>query len=244
MKVVLLTTDTIHHRFFASQVNRFFPISSVLLERRPLRAPFETFHPFEDKRDTYERNILLRTGLALSFKDWPHVVFVPTINHFESLNLLKIIKPDVLLVFGTGKLNRSVIQIPNTIFLNLHGGNPEAYRGLDSHLWAIYHKEFRELITTLHVVDENLDTGDIVGQAPIVLTSGSKIYQLRLLNTQVCVELTLSALRTLANKNGLSKRKQRSKGRYYSFMPSVLKELCVRNFEQIEYHDERLHAIS
>ena len=51
----------------------------------------------------------------------------------------------------------------NKIF-NLHGGDPEKYRGLDSHYWSIYHNDFKSLITTLHKVRPILDTGEIVLQ--------------------------------------------------------------------------------
>ncbi len=114
--------------------------------------------------------------------------------------------------------------------LNLHGGDPENYRGLDSHLWAIYHRDFEALVTTLHFVTSELDDGDIVGQMRVPLRSGMALHQLRAANTEVCVELTVSALEALRSRGVLDARRQLRCGRYYSFMPTPLKELCNRRF--------------
>ena len=46
--------------------------------------------------------------------------------------------------------------------INLHGGDPEKYRGLDSHLWSIYHEDWASLVSTLHVVSKDLDAGDSI----------------------------------------------------------------------------------
>ena len=48
----------------------------------------------------------------------------------------------------------------NKIF-NLHGGNPEEFRGLDSHYWSIYHNNFN-LYSCLHKLSYKLDDGDII----------------------------------------------------------------------------------
>ena len=114
--------------------------------------------------------------------------------------------------------------------VNLHGGNPEEYRGLDSHLWAIYHNEFINLITVLHLVDSNLDTGDIVETSNIELFAGMDIKALRKINTEICLNITIKALSNYEKNNIFDSRPQLKIGRYYSFMPSVLKDSCVKNF--------------
>ncbi len=116
--------------------------------------------------------------------------------------------------------------------LNLHGGNPEHYRGLDTHLWAIYHNDFDNLVSTLHSVDSGIDTGDIIFQSQIRLEPGTRIHHLRSLNTLICTDLSLTALSLIESGVGLPSRRQLQRGRYYSFMPAVLKEVCVRAFDR------------
>lgn len=229
MKLALLTTDTPHHTFYVWKLAERFPIHTVFLESNAVVPPFETHHPFESRREEYEREVLLK-GCPAGIDGFTRTKTVGSVNDPDALAELKEIAPDVLLVFGTGKLLPPVIQMPSRACLNLHGGNPEHYRGLDSHLWAIYHRDFANLITTLHYVDAGLDTGAIALQSEIKLHRDTELFQLRALNTQVCLDLTLLALGQLQRDETLPRRPQVGRGRYYSFMPTVLKEDCATKF--------------
>jgi len=228
VNVALLTTDTTHHTYFAWKLAERFPLAAVVLEQRVAHPPFETFHPFEADRDAYERDVLL-AGFDGGLDTIAPVRAVDTVN--DAGLVLRELEPDVLLVFGTGRLPPEAIAAA-PVCLNLHGGNPEEYRGLDTHLWAIYHRDFDGLVTALHVVEPELDTGDLVDVAPIPLSRGMHLYELRSRNTQVCVGLALRALERLDASGAVTRSPQARRGRYYSFMPAVLKDRCVRQFEQ------------
>jgi len=234
MKIVVLTTETLHHTYFVQELAKAFPLESVLVERNIALAPFETHHPFEDTRESYERKVFFHdknvrlTDIAKTFE-------VASANDLDSLTHLKDIAPDVIIVFGTGKISKEVIQIcPNGI-INLHGGDPEKYRGLDTHLWAIYHRDFGSLVTTLHHLNEKIDAGSIILQAAIPLERGMQLYELRRYNTEACIDMVTSALDMFARWGRTICRPQRKRGRYYSSMPSALKEICQIRFK--EYTD-------
>jgi len=229
MKLTLLTTDTPHHRFFAWRLHERYPLRSIWLERRCGRAPFPTAHPFEDRREAYERAVLL-AGAPDDLRDLCEVHEVESMNATGPARALAVEGPEVLLVFGTGKLTPSVFGTARIACLNLHGGHPEHYRGLDSHLWAIYHGDWDSLVTTLHHVDATLDTGDIVLQTALRFERSTELHELRATNTRACLALSLLALDGLSATGQLPSRRQVQRGRYYSFMPAVLKEECVRKF--------------
>ena len=228
MKFVLLTTDTTHHTYFAWKLNEVCPLHAVFLETKGIIPHFETFHPFEALRDAYERETLL--------KDFDGTINdVTGTRNFESMNsekcvfALQTLKPDIVIVFGTGKLHMPLIRIASVACLNLHGGNPERYRGLDTHLWAIYHNDFNDLVTTLHYVDANLDTGDIVLQSELEFGSSTKLYQIRAINTKVCVNLLLIALNAFQSIGCLPSRKQVGRGRYlFVYACCVERGLCQK----------------
>lgn len=230
-RTVILTTDTTHHLYFVWKLSQSFQLSGIFLETKSLKPAFETSHSFEKRRDDYEKEVLL-AGCPNTYNDFAETYQFESINAKDSMQALIKIKPDALIVFGTGKLSKDVIALPNIACLNLHGGNPEHYRGLDSHLWAIYHNDFDNLVTTLHFVDAQLDTGDIVAQSNLPISKGDGLHQLRSINTQVCVELSIIALQALSQAGRLPSRRQVMKGRYYSFMPAVLKETCLKNFQK------------
>jgi len=231
MRVGLLTTDTTHHRYYAWKLAERFPLSAIFLETRSLRMPFDTAHPFELQRDEYEQDEWLR-DCPVKYSDLAPSSAAHSFNDPETVEAIRATHPDVLLVFGSGKLHPPVISVPGVAMLNLHGGNPEQYRGLDTHLWAIYHNDFANLVTTLHHVDQELDTGDLVAQGQLRFPRGTGLHQLRAINTGVCVDLSVLALSALDTTGRVPSRSQVSQGRYYSAMPAVLKDICVRKFDR------------
>jgi methionyl-tRNA formyltransferase len=227
--VVLLTTDTTHHLYYAWRLREAGALDAVLVQTAAPRFPFPTEHAFERARDDFERETLLKAAPA-RLQDLVPVYEVATPNEPAALSALRQLKPDLILVFGTGVIDASVSGLPTLACLNLHGGNPEAYRGLDSHLWAVYHRDFGNVTTTLHHIAPGLDTGDVVLEARVPLAKGLQLHELRAANTKVCVDLSLTAVKIARDGLPLPSRPQRHKGRYYSAMPSVLKDVCVTAF--------------
>lgn len=235
MKVVLLTTDTPHHRYFAWQVSRRHAWAGILFETRRLPVNYPTAHPFENQRDHYENTMLLKDA-PLWDAIGPTRTFASA-NEPAALDWLRSVEADVALDFGTGRLTPEAIAASARLCLNLHGGDPEQYRGLDTHLWAIWHRDFDGLVTTLHHMDATLDTGDIVLQRTLRPTRDWQLHQVRGHNTEACIAMCLEALDAAAAGQKLPARPQRQRGRYYSAMPAVLKEECVARFAK---HVKRL----
>lgn len=232
MHIQLLTTETAHHLFFAKELQAATCLSSIIVETKIPKFPFSVRHVFEDHREEYEKHFLLK-GETPKFQDFAETHSFNSLNSEESKARMMRLKPDVIIVFGTGRLDDDVLRIPRLAALNLHGGNPEEYRGLDSHLWAIYHKDFSNLITALHFMSPQLDTGDIVSSMPLPLKTHMNLYELRAINTKICIDLSLDALGMIDRGLPLPRRKQSKRGRYYSAMPAVLKDICEKNFARL-----------
>ena len=232
MKLAVLTTDTSHHAYFVREMNGVCKDIRVFQQSTSSQAPFETAHPFEDDRDRHEAERWFR-GESVSTTDYAQCLSFARLNDQRAIGEIAAYGPDLTIVFGTAKLSPEVIHTchPDRI-LNLHGGDPESYRGLDTHLWAVYHRDFGSLTTTLHRLDEGLDTGQILDQAVIPLTPGMALHELRAANTEMTVELAARAARSFRRACRLHSRPQRRRGRYYSFMPAVLKDICIGNFSQ------------
>ena len=153
------------------------------------------------------------------------------INLAENLELLRRLKPDLGVVFGTRKIDASIIACFKDGLLNVHRGIAEQYRGLDSDLWAIYHADYSNIGVTIHLVANQLDTGAIVRQQRLTLKKDMKIWQLRYYTTVIATDLMCSAVSDYLEKRLVS-REQESLGRYYSFMPLCLKEICSKKFNK------------
>ena len=213
------------------EIRRIYENTTVLLETTRLHPPFPTRHGYEDQAEVYEKQHFFQ-GDDVAISDLAPTESFLSVNDPEAMNALFSIDPEILFVFGTKKISEKVLGLFPGRFLNLHGGDPERYRGLDSHLWSIYHNDFDALVTTLHMVNPTLDDGPIVLQSPIPISREMELHELRLSNTEVCVDLCITAVKRYVRHHDHRARSQDAKGRYYSFMPSVLKEICVKKFQR------------
>lgn len=232
-RLAVLTTDTLHHRAFLDHLERRFPVAFVGLETKTLAAPFPTDHPY-----LIEQELKERAAWYPEQESWPSLVDHPKAKSFESISSSEALEalveaqPDLIFVFGTGRIRGELLERFPGRLLNLHGGDPERYRGLDSHLWAIYHRDFDAICTSLHHVEAELDTGDLVAMARVPIPEGSELSDLRRHNTELCVDLVCQAVVQYQTQHRIHSRPQRMQGRYYSFMPRALKDLCVRRFRR------------
>lgn len=231
MKISILTTDTIHHSFFVRELMACYGDVMVFCQSTTAVKPlFQTYNNFESERDRYESKSWFGDS-PIKISDIAPIQFYPSLNCDTAVKSLRDYNADIIIVFGTDVLQPAVISVNPSRIFNLHGGDPEFYRGLDTHLWAIYHNDFNNLITTLHRLDARLDNGDIVVQCKIPISKGMPIYALRRANTEVCVTLSMSVIDMIQRNGDVISRAQRTKGRYYSSMPTELKNICQRQFE-------------
>ena len=224
MRIGILTTRSTHHEYFIHKISENFDNFTIVYESEKKQKK-EKLNPFEKKRDEYEKKIINKYKINLKKK----ILKVKNINANNLANHLKL-NCDYLIVFGTNKIKNKLLKYFKNKIFNLHGGDPQKYRGLDSHYWCIYHNDFKSLISTIHFLDKNLDTGNIIYRKKINFSPRNKIYHLRLLNTKILVYISLKLLRKLKKKQKISSRKQISLGRYYSKMPNIIKNSLEKKF--------------
>ena len=228
-KIVLLTTDTAHHRFFINRwLSSNLPMEVCLFETKKYNnLPYKIGPLFDyEERDFEEKNFFQNISRDIPKKLTSNVVDV---NSIKARDMLKEINPDFGVVFGTGLIKPSTINLFHDGLINVHRGIAEKYRGLDSDLWAIYHRDYNNLGVTVHRVDNNLDTGELVKQDFLTPKLGMRISHIRYHTTVIATDLIIDSLKDyLAGK--LHSTKQFNRGRYYSFMPLSIKRQVEKQF--------------
>ena len=229
MKVVVLTTRTGHHLYYLHKLslNKKLKIFSIF-EKKKIKFPFKTRHSMDIIRDKHECLVLKKNNIKFStFKK----EVINNINSKGCINLIKKINPKIIIAYGVGKIKDDFLKNFRNKIFNLHGGDPESYRGLDSFLWAIYHRDFKNFYITLHKVNKELDTGDIIYKKKVILNKEINIYNLRIFSAKTCVFITKKIIDKLSSSKKINSHSQNvKKGKYYSAMPSVLKDICIKNF--------------
>jgi methionyl-tRNA formyltransferase len=229
VRIGIFSTETSHHAYFVKRLAESFENIIVITEQ--INQVASNTAPFQLKVNRHEQKKWFN-GADVSLSDFATVYQVDDIN--SEVAIEKIIKNnfDVVIDFGTRVLKLKTLQVcPENIF-NLHGGDPERYRGLDSHLWSIYHGDFRGLVTTIHKLDLELDAGDIISKVNIPLEKGVCLHELRSLNTEVCVDLTTNLLECIGKNKKIYSCEQNYIGRYYSAMPIEMIPLIESKFRK------------
>lgn len=234
--VVLLTTKTSHHFFFINQISKYCNLS-VVFENFILKPNFKIKHNYEKKQIFYEKKNWFRNKKTQISKEIKSIK-VNNINDDKTIDFIKLNNPDIIFSFGVSRMKSFLINKLKKKIYNFHGGDTSFYRGLDSHLWSLYHNDVRGLKVTLHEVDTNLDTGKIIFKKALNLKNTKELYQLRTLNTELCIKLA----KKLIKNSKIKKIVQNKIGRYYSFMPTDLKNLINKKYKKKLkniYHDNQ-----
>ncbi|MFM9939842.1 MAG: formyl transferase [Hyphomicrobiaceae bacterium] len=126
---------------------------------------------------------------------------VGSINSDACRAALAAINPGVVAVYGTRIIRRDTLRAVAAPFINYHAGINPKYRGQHPGYWALVNGDAAHAGVTLHLVDEGVDTGDVLYQAPVSFGPHDNIttYQWR----QMIVALPL-LVRSI--EDGLAKR--------------------------------------
>ena len=236
--VFVLTTDTIHHRYFINKlIFAGIGVDKVYFEETSVISTFKTGPFYEFDTVHFEREKFFEYDCFKNKENFPlsikHscLVWVNNINNDKVLRDLEDESPEIGIVFGTRKISKKIIDKFSFGLINVHRGIVDRYKGLDSDLWAIYHDDFNNIGTTIHMVDENLDSGNIIQQKKLILAKDMKVFQLRYYTTLIAVDLIIDAFRDY-NNGILETKKQENDSRYYSFMPLELKKVVDKKFNK------------
>ena len=229
MKIILLTTETTHHCYFIKKIKKYVKNLYIFVETKKIKAPFKNFHSLDKKMIRFEKKKWFKRK-KFRIKDNFHFYKFKNFNDNKAIKEIKKIKPNYIFSFGSGPLKKYFIKNFKNIIYNFHGGDSSKYRGLDSHLWSIYHGDVNSLSVVLHRLRLKLDTGEIVFKKNIPFSKIKNLYEIRSLNTNICISLFKKFLRT--RRPAL--KKQKVMGRYYSYMPNVLKTEVERKFYNLK----------
>tara|TARA_B100000989_G_scaffold238449_1_gene185335 strand:+ start:22669 stop:23370 length:702 start_codon:yes stop_codon:yes gene_type:complete len=231
MNILVLTTKTDHHLYFIYHIKKTFKDTFVIFEKKKIRFKFDTKHPYLKKRSLFEKKYFFKNR-KVYFQGYKSFF---DINQKSSIEYIKKINPSVIILFGVGLIKKKFLSnFKKKHIINLHGGDPEKYRGLDSMLWSLYHKDSSGLVSTLHYVDHRFDTGKIIYKKKINISNYLTIHSLRAINTKNCLYMTKKFLTRILLKKKVFSYKQRNIGRYYSAIPSKLIDISIKNLNKIK----------
>lgn len=107
-----------------------------------------------------------------------HTIDAPNINDIKVINRIREDKPDIIISgYFDQIIKKDLIKIPSFGILNIHLSMLPEYRGVKPVFWVLKNNECKTGIT-IHIVEEGLDTGDIVIQKEINILSTDSVDSL------------------------------------------------------------------
>lgn len=144
----------------------------------------------------------------------------------EALEILKQINPDVIVVVAYGKiLPKEILDLPKYGCVNGHASLLPKYRGASPIQWCIVQGE-TETGVTIQVMDEGIDTGDILSVKKVTIGENETAEELFDRLSIISADLMLSTLEGL-EKGEITPVKQTGEE---SYAPIIKKEMAHLDF--------------
>jgi methionyl-tRNA formyltransferase len=235
MRIVILSTDTKHHRYFIHKLAERFDVTAVFYERKRLIKDYPTGPFFTAEENLYEERFFDPT-LGGVPREYPRdlaqkVVEIHSVNQQGVAEYMAALAPDLGVVFGTGPLKPHIFTVPGWGCVNVHRGIPQIHCGLDSDLWSILENRFDCIGVTLHLVEQDLDTGAILAQETTPIERDDEIFHLRYKTTLQATRMMLALLTRFKAAGGpIPGEPQKTRGRYLTAMPLEQKQEALGNF--------------
>jgi methionyl-tRNA formyltransferase len=120
------------------------------------------------------------------------------VRRAESVELLRVLTPDIMVVVGYGQLiPQTVIDLPRFGILNVHASLLPKYRGAAPIQWSIANGETKTGVTIMQI-DAGLDTGDMLLKAALKIGPEETAPELSARLAPLGADLLLEAIRQIA----------------------------------------------
>jgi len=155
-------------------------------------------------------------GLISDF--YPKKVYrkVASINNQETIEILLKLKPNIVIVNGTRIISNKVLNAVDAVFINTHVGITPEYRGVHGGYWSLVNKDFNNCGVTVHLVDEGIDTGGVLYQDIIKITSSDNFNTYPYLQISKALPLLKKAIENVKNGSIIIKERTNSKSILYT----------------------------
>ncbi len=143
--------------------------------------------------------------------------YVKKIQSQEFDDLIKQYQPDLLISISCPQIIRKKVrdQFPLGC-INVHGAPLPKYRGLMPAFWMLLNQETQGA-TTVHVLDEKLDDGDIILQVPVEISSDDTWDSLVTKTKMAGAKALIQAVKQIEDKTVVYYPNDNSQATYFSF---------------------------
>lgn len=140
------------------------------------QVAFSVLSKFISKKSEPQRQrIIADAGANADEPPGCRIINVDSVNSAACREALKALAPDAVMVVGTRIIDKTTLNCISAPFINYHPGITPKYRGMNGAYWTLASGDQDNLGITMHLVDENVDTGDVLYQERVTMPPGNNI---------------------------------------------------------------------
>jgi len=172
MKIVLLTSDSLRHKFIAAEISKQLDLKLIVIEAKSAKIQDTSELNKEDAEfisahfEARNKSETLFFGDYKEFSEEIPQLRIPhgNINSCEVNNAIDKITPNLIVLFGTSIIKESLLGNYSGKIINLHLGLSPYYKGSATNLFPYYYSEPECVGATIHLATANVDQGSILHQ--------------------------------------------------------------------------------
>jgi methionyl-tRNA formyltransferase len=141
---------------------------------------------------------------------------VKEINSHSYLEYVRELQPDVIAsVAATQRFEPELLNISAKATINVHSSLLPEYRGVSPSFWTLLNDENQTGVTA-HLMNETIDTGDVIVQRPIDIETNETLHSLNKKVAEVGADVLLDALEAVRTGTIDTTPIDPDEGSYYS----------------------------
>lgn len=237
MKAVLLTSNSIRHKFVANTLAKNLDDLLVISEckqgdfiepsttgqsdvlRKHFQQRYETEKIFFPGNDEFKaKTVPILYGELSS----PYIY-----------DVIKKFSPDIAFVFGSSIIKKPLLfLLPVGSSINLHLGLSPYYKGSGTNFWPFVNEELEYVGSTLLHIDAEIDTGDIIAHVRPKIEIGDNVHTIgcKVIKDSAACLINILKIVSKGKKLNRVKQWQISNERYYR--TKDFNEEVLKNYQQ------------
>lgn len=125
------------------------------------------------------------------------VIRIASVNSRQARDTIRALDPTVVVVNGTRIIDSETLAAIGGSVINTHAGITPLYRGVHGGYWALIERRPDLAGSTVHFVDEGVDTGRVIDQATFAISEKDSFVTYPYLHLAVGIPPLVNAVRSL-----------------------------------------------
>lgn len=231
--IIILTSDSLRHDFLRKalslnsniRVLKSYCESSSKMIYNNITDKLQLHHlqqREQSERDFFESFVELSPDYSN-----PCVIEKNAINTQEKMDEILSLKPDLLVAYGCSIIKPPLIECFRGRILNVHLGLSPYYRGSGTNFFPFVNGELEYIGATFMVMDEGIDTGEIIHQIQAKIYPDDDIHKIGNRLIAKIAKVYRVIIKEFENLRPLEQPKDKTGGRFYKnsdFTPCATKK--------------------